>query len=164
MALGRDMKFTDSAGKVWNFSRFNIAKLKDFGAWVKEQVGDPFALAEKLLTKAEGYGTGPLQDAIIRQYEMEMERAKMLDAQLRGFSLNCPLAQQYMTTADGMGKMALIMLSGSHPNISEQEAVAVVLEMGAEDFAKILNASQGVDALPKSGKSPFDGSSTGPKP
>lgn len=69
-------------------------------------------------------------------------RSQFLRKQLKGFSLQCALAKEYLSNESALAKLAQLLLRKHHPDITEQEALEVA-ECDPAKFSEALHAAQG---------------------
>ncbi len=117
--------------KSYTFSRLEKSIVEEWRDWIKEQIGDPFEIADKYLEKL------PPEQA--RELIAE---AQGVARQLKGFSMGCPLAQQWLQSELGMGQLAYLLLKPKHPAITEDEAFAVMVDLGNQ-MAEVIAKANG---------------------
>lgn len=118
-------------GKAVRLGKLRLKVLRAWRDWVAEQVGDPFADAERLMGRAP--------DATVNA---AIRRGEDLRDQLRFFSLGCPLAQQAVNTEEGAARLVHLLMLEKDPRASEEDAFEVVIHLSAR-VAEVLKKAQG---------------------
>ena len=129
--FGKETTVT-AGGKKYTLSRLERRIVEEFRDWVREQEGDPFAAAKELLPH--------LDPATAKQLIADADATKK---QLRAFSIGCPLAQKYLGTELGLAELVYLLLRDKQPDVTREEAFALVLEAGAAEVAKKLKETSG---------------------
>lgn len=129
--LGKETKVR-ALGREWTFSRVTLGRIREFKAWVKWAVGDPFAVVERF--------AGRLSETEVARMVKEAE-ATVKD--LESFTLGSPLAQKWMRTEEGAAELARILLAEHHPDIDADSAFAVLSELGGNALAKAVADGSG---------------------
>jgi hypothetical protein len=129
--LGKEQT-VEAAGRTWTFGRLEKRVVDKFRDWIVQQVGDPFTLADRYLSKIpEGEWTRLFREACdVRD-------------QLQAFSMGSPLAQKFLNTELGGGKALHLMLLTNHPDAKEEDAFAIANELGRQATAEALAKAQG---------------------
>jgi hypothetical protein len=129
--LGRSVTHT-VGGKKYVFSRLKRWIVLAFRDWIKEQIGDPFAVAARFQDH--------LPDETVKQMVKDGEKIK---EQFESFSIGCPLSQRFLATEIGLGQLAYFMLQEMHPDITEDQAFDVVTELGLAAVAATVQKAAG---------------------
>jgi hypothetical protein len=129
--LGKDTT-VKALGKTWTFSsRMEWGALKEFFAWIAQQEGDVFADLERFIDKI------PEAD----RAKLFRERQERRD-QIKSLNLGSPIAEAYKQTADGIGYMALALLRVHHPDVTMEEAMAIMQEVDPRTMAQIQRQTE----------------------
>lgn len=123
-----------SQGKTFILGRLELHVVRGFRDWIKEQVGDPFAEVERLNTA----GLLSKEEALVM-----VKEAGSVAKQLAQFSMGCPLAQAYGRTEMGLGKLVHLAFLTHHPDMSEEQAWAIMLEVGEEEMKENIKNAAG---------------------
>lgn len=137
LSLGKETT-VEALGRTWRLGRLELRVIREFRDWIAAKVGDPFAKVErvlKFLDKEEGL--------------KRIKEAESIADQLEGFSLQCPLAIQYRQTEEGMAILFRGMLRQHHPDVTDEQAFAV-LQAAGEKSQGIVADAQG--NLPNAGQ------------
>lgn len=141
MNLGQEQD-VKIGSRVWIIGRLTSDVIFGFRDWIREQIGDPFALLEKLLPHLDK--------------SEAMERIKLVesvDRQLKNFSMQSPLAKEFMGTETGAAKLFHLLLKERQPEASMNDAMDVLIELGRqgkvqETLAKAQGSSPGAAGNP----------------
>lgn len=126
-------------GKTWKVSRLELRIVRAFRDWISDRVKRKFDRVDKYFDKL------PPEEQVAHQ-RLESATYDQLDS----FSITCPLAQDYLRTEEGMAHFAWLLLREHHPDVTEDEALSVWLELAdAGQTQEILVNAQG--RLPSSG-------------
>ena len=126
MDLGREQVVTEADGKTrWTLSVLGPRVIFGFRDWISEQIGDPFAEAERFADKL------PAADVLAM-----VKEAKAVKDQLAGFSIACHLAQQYLKTELGSGMLFKLLLELHHPDVTLEQAFVVLRRFGELKLAE----------------------------
>jgi hypothetical protein len=121
--------------KTWRLGRLTVDVILGFRDWVAEQVGDPYAAAERVLPHL------PKEDAVAA-----VKEAEATAKQLRQFSMQSPLAQSWAGTELGGAKLFQLMLRANHPAATHDDGLAVVMELGRKRMVEATLAKAQGDA------------------
>src|SRR6476469_9593956 len=102
LQLGKETVVT-ALGQKWTFGRLTLSVITDYRDWVREQLGDPFALAERFQGKLP-------PDEWLRLFKEAEATAKELEA----FTLGTAVAQRFMKTERGAARLGQLMLQEHH--------------------------------------------------
>jgi hypothetical protein len=154
LKFGEEASFKVGA-VVYTLSPFDVDAINAFRDWVAARVDVPGKLetAERFADKLPEEGTRILREA--------METQKQLD----GFSMACPLAQDFMKTEAGMVEFYSILLRKKHPRITSAEVLTLIIHAGKELKTASEKAQGKVGGAAKNGGAPgreAPASSTGP--
>lgn len=131
-----------AGGKTWTLGRLTVDVVLGFRDWIKEQLGDPFTNLERVFDRL------PREEQIARVKEIEA-----IDKQLKNFSLQSPLANEWRSTELGAAKLFQLLLKEHHPQATMDDGLLVCLALGEKGQAEeALAKAQG--ALPESGGNP----------
>lgn len=119
-------------GRSWKLARLDLGVIRGFRDWVREQLGDYGAVAERFIDKL------PADKAM-----QLVKDVSEVEKQLRGFTLQCPIAQQYLATESGAAKLVHLLLVKHQPEATEDDAFAIVVELGQEELRKKLEEAKG---------------------
>lgn len=131
MNLGKETK-VQAQGKTWTLGRLTVGVLEQFRDWISLQVGDPFADVERFVDKLAK------EDAVAM-----IKEAKAVKDQLAKFSLSCDLARQYLSTERGAAQLIWLLMVEHHPDASLDDALAVILAIGAERLGGVVRSASG---------------------
>jgi hypothetical protein len=109
-------------GKKWILSRFHIGILHAWRDWIAKQIGDPFATVERLAKYLDKSEMLP-----------RIKDAEAICEQLRGFSMGCPLAKDWLKRESGLAELFKLLLTEHHPNITQGEVFALMCNVGDVD-------------------------------
>lgn len=141
MNLGSETK-VKALGKEWTFSRLELRVIEKFRDWIEEQIGDPFAKADRYVNVL------PPEEA-----KAMIKEAEEVQRNLRCFNLHTEFAQQWMGTPSGMGNLVAFMLEDHHPEVNADLAFRIVIDMGDDQLQKILKKAEGSATRQPGGKS-----------
>jgi hypothetical protein len=110
----------EAAGRMWVIPQEpTVGVILGLRDWIAEQEGDPFEGLKELMELL------PKEEAIAL-----VKEAREVKQQLKSFSLNCKLAQRYLTTELGMLKFTELLLRSAYPDMSDREVLAVTMAYG----------------------------------
>ena len=127
LQLGKETKI----GKH-TFARVELSVLEAFRDWVKEEVGDPFALCERWQGKMP-------PDEWLRLFKEAEATAKELEA----FTMASAVAQRVLQTERGAAKIVQLLLLPNHPETTLDQAFQVLLEIGQDGLANVIQNGTG---------------------
>lgn len=131
LQLGKETT-VHARGKKYTLGRVTLAVIFGFGEWIKEQLGDPFALAERFVGRLPA-------DEWTRLFKEAEATARELEA----FTLATEVARRFMKTERGAAKLGQLMLQEHHPDVSEDEAFDVLAEIGLVELNKAVKRGTG---------------------
>lgn len=162
--LGKETTVEVLGGK-YTFGKVSLPLMRELADWIKEQIGDPFTEADKLLAVVERAPVGALQDLLMREWQAALARARGEAEQLRFFDLSCPLARQAVSTIEGGARWCQILLARAHPNITADEAFDVFSALGKDKLEELTAAGMGKTPHPaKNASRPPVSGAGGPVP
>jgi hypothetical protein len=126
-------------GRVFTLGRLTVGVLRSWRDWIANRVGDPFAYVEKWLGKI------PEAESL-----RQLREAEEVRDQLRYFSLGAPLAARMLGTEEGGAQLLYLLLkaSGKHPNATEDDGLALVLHLAAQQqLGPTLLLAEGTDKV-----------------
>lgn len=109
--------------------RLTVAILRAWRDWIAEQIGDPFAEIDRVKAYL------PSEEIVKRVKEAE---ATLKD--LKQFSLGTATARKWIGNEIGQAKLFQLLMGGK---ATEDDGLALVMEIGAEAAAEALAAAQG---------------------
>lgn len=119
-------------GKTWILGRMELSIIRGFRDWIKAQIGDPFDKVERVLKFIDK------DEALAR-----IKAAEAIRDQLEGFSLQTPLAKEWMGSELGMTELIRLLLQKRHPGTTSEEAFQLLMAMGGQLTAETLQQAQG---------------------
>jgi hypothetical protein len=122
----------DALGKRWTVGRLSLKIIFSFRDWIKAQIGDPYARLERMLPHYSP------EDAKRRIAEID----RTLD-ELEAFTLQSAIAQRFMSTELGGAVFWKLLLSEHHPNVTDEEALAILQEIGERAQAEAVAKATG---------------------
>lgn len=129
----------NALGKTWTLGRITLALVRGFRDWIKEQLPDPVGPVGKIFDKL------PEEEQIRR-----VKEAERIGNELKCFSMQSQLAQDYLRKEEGQAKWAQLWLSEHHPEIDEVTAFSVFIEAGPQ-IAKAFEVTGGSVKIPGQG-------------
>lgn len=131
LQLGKEST-VQALGKTWVFGRAELSVIAEFKDWVAAQIGDPFFVVDRYADK--------LSPEMFRE---KLKEAEAVRDQLASFSLGCALAIRFLNTEAGAAKLTQLLLRANHPRVTEEDALAILLEMGAAKLAEAIETGSG---------------------
>lgn len=107
-------------GAEWKVGPFTLDTLEAFRDWIAEQEGDPF-----LELETKWFDRLPPDEQVKR-----ITRAEDIKRQLKRFTLQCPLAREWMTNERGAVHFLYLLLKPNHPNITQKQVFCIAQEAG----------------------------------
>lgn len=132
--LGRETELK-ALGKTWTLARWTRDVWEEFLVWARTQLPDPIevalrhvdqlppAIAEKLVAEALKQATGYL-------------------------SIGSPRVTELLNSPEGITRLIWLLLRKHHPEASEDTALAIVFEVGAESLQAKIDQAAGVQSAP----------------
>ena len=121
-------------GKTWRVGRFTFGVLEEFVAWVRQEVGDPFAGLERII------------DKVPPEVAKEMVAAAQAKAAaLAAMDISDPLIQEYLGKVRGIVRVFHAMLRQHHPEMTIDQAFAIAAEIGLDKAAAAISQGKGRD-------------------
>jgi hypothetical protein len=130
LKLGKETT-VNALGKTWTIDRPELKVIRGFRDWIEEQLPDPMAIGEKYFAML------PPEEQLRRVKEAEDAKH-----QLKCFTLQSPLAKQYMAMEEGAAKLTQLLLQKHHPDVTVEEAFMVLQEIEPQ-LGKILADGRG---------------------
>jgi len=130
-------------GKVWTLSRISLVMVRTFRDWIKNQLSDPLGPVAKI------FDLLPVEEQIAR-----VKDAERIGNELRCFSMQSKLAQEYLHKEEGQAMWAKLWLQEHHPDIDEVTAFAIFIDAGPE-IAKAFEVTVGTTREPGGNAEPL---------
>lgn len=150
MDLGREVEI-EAGGRTWRLGRLTVDVLFGFRDWIKDQVGDPFARLDRVLDRL------PKEEALAA-----IREADDVCRQLERFSMQCPLAREWMNTELGAARMFQLLLLRHHPQATMDDGLLVAMELGRRGQVEAALARSQGSAGGGPGNPEAPGASTSP--
>lgn len=131
MRFGKETKIK-ALGKEWTLGRTTVAIIEAVRDAIAERIGDPFVNLERFAPKL------PPEKA----FELFKE-ADAIAKQLQMFSLDCPIAEQFLETELGCAEYVRLLLQAHHADSTADTAMAILEHLGAEKVRKAAQQTQG---------------------
>jgi len=125
---------------MWKVSRLELRLVRELRDWIEVKV-------KRKLERIGRFFDRLTSEDQLAHLRWESSIADQMDS----FSIGCPLAREYLATEEGMAYFGRLMLTEHHPDISEDQAFAVWMELAESGRSdQVLADAQG--RLPGQGK------------
>lgn len=119
-------------GKIWKIGRLERSVIFAFRDWLREQIGDPFAVVDRLKAVV------PIADLMER-----VKEAEGVARDLAHFSLGTATAKTWLHTEIGMSKLIHLLILPHHPDATEDDAFRVLAALGSDELGKTIARAAG---------------------
>ena len=127
--IGRESEI-QAIGSTWKVGRWTRAVWADWLDWAKTQLPDPLAIVKKDLE------TWPkeVQEYLVRQ---------ALDRATRALSIGSPEVSLLLDSPEGSCRLLYHLLKKNHPDVTEDDAMDILFEVGQEELKKRFDKAAG---------------------
>lgn len=152
--VGQSTKIKDSQGRVWTISRQERRHAKQFEEWAKSRIKDPRAVAkdatldlakEEVKIRKDASLAADEKEAMVfalRQQQAVYSKSA-LELASGELSMEHPLVKALAATTDGMSEITRILLADHHPDVTWDDAFALLNDVGQEVIAEAFAKAQG---------------------
>jgi len=127
--IGRE-QVVEALGRRWKLARWDRGVWKDLLEWARPQVPDPIEAISKHLDKLPPEVAKYAVDAALK-------------AKRAFLSINSPEVQTVLGSLEGISKALYLLLLPHQPNATEDDAYAILMEVGPEEMQKRLAVALG---------------------
>jgi hypothetical protein len=127
--IGRETE-VEALGQTWRLSRLTRALWEDWLAWARPRIPNPLAAVRQDLAN------WPEEDR-----EMLVKAA--LDSYSAVLTINSKQARDMLSTIEGSTKMVQLLLRQHHPNMTEEKALEIMMELGQQKMNEAMTRAAG---------------------
>lgn len=143
-------------GQTWTFARWEIDKLDAWTDWARRHLPDPLVKVteqiERMMTQEEERTAAARTDAEKQALQVWLARRNRIKDELVNAAVKqagCYLdflsseVQSLLRSLRGLAHLTLLLLRDAHPNVTEEQAFALVAELGQVRIQEVLSATMG---------------------